>query len=480
MLVAGAAVIVLLTPRELAPPVDTGDLGVTAEPQRRMAVEQLALAAVRLEETLAATAGATRVLATAGVQAENDLTGGGALRGSAVRAQFRLDDAAGREALTAALERDLPGFDVRVAPIETPLHDVLGMFAGPVDIAFSGPDLAVLRRAVETFAGVVADRGDLGRVAAAPREPERRIQLDLDHRALGALGLSTAEVAEQVGYATRGETVAHLRIADHALPVAVRQPPERAAPGDLALDRIPIAPPRGPAGDEEGETRERPAPVPLGALVTEEAAAEIARRGHRRVLTVGVEPAGVPRAVLEDRLSRALARLDLPPEVSARVRTRRADAAEALASLRWVLLVSLVLVMLCLSAEFESVRLALVVLLAARGPAPGRPAAARQRGVAAPAGDAGRVPHLLQLVPGRRRPGGLRPGSGRAFDRSGRVVATATDAGREPDAGGDGGGGRGHQRYGLITGAVVSERVSPGGGRGRSQLPIRRGEESDT
>ena len=366
VLVAGAAAIALRTPRELAPPVDTGDLGVTAEPRHRMAVEQLAVAAVRLEETVAA-AGATGVLATAGVQAENDLTGGGTLSRSAVRAQFRVNDAAGRAALAAALERDLPGFDVRVAPMETPLHDVLGMFAGPVDIAFSGPDLAVLRRVAETFAGAVADRGDLGRVAAAPREPERQIRLDLDHRALGALGLSTAEVAEQVGYATRGETVAQLRIADHAVPVAMRQLPERAAPGDLALDRIPIAPPRGPAGDEEGETRERPAPVPLGALgvpVTEEAAAEIARRGHRRVLTVGVEPAGVPRAALEDRLSRLLARLDLPPDVSARVRTRRADAAEALASLRWVLLVSLVLVMLCLSAEFESVRLALVVLLA--------------------------------------------------------------------------------------------------------------------
>ena len=46
------------------------------------------------------------------------------------------------------------------------------------------------------------------------------------------------------------------------------------------------------------------------------------------------------------------------------MRTRHAEAADALASLRWVLLVSLVLVVLCLSAEFESVRLALVVLLA--------------------------------------------------------------------------------------------------------------------
>lgn len=365
MLVAVASVLALRTPRELAPPVDTGDLGVTAAPRRRMAVEQLALAAVRLEETLAAM-GATRVLATAGLQAENDLTGGGALRGNAVRAQFRMEDAADGEALAAALARDLPGFDIRVAPIETPLHDVLGMFAGAVDVAFSGPDLAALRRAVETFAEMVADHGGLGRIAVAPRDPERQLRLDLDHRALGALGLSTAEVAEQVGYVTRGETVAQLRIADPPLPVVVRHLLERAAPDALALDRIPIAPPRGSAG-AEGETPDRPAPVPLGALgapVTEAAAAEIARRGHRRVLTVGVDPAGVPRAVLEGRLSRALARLDLPSEVSAQVRTRRADAAEALASLRWVLLVSLVLVMLCLSAEFESVRLALVVLLA--------------------------------------------------------------------------------------------------------------------
>ena len=54
----------------------------------------------------------------------------------------------------------------------------------------------------------------------------------------------------------------------------------------------------------------------------------------------------------------------LPAEVRAEVRTRQADAAAALAALRGALLVSLLLVTLCLSAEFESVRLALVVLLA--------------------------------------------------------------------------------------------------------------------
>ena len=244
---------------------------------------------------------------------------------------------------------------------------MLGLFAGPVDVAFSGPDPTALRRAADIFAGLVAERSDLGRLAAAPRDPERQLRFDLDSQALGALGLSAAEVAEQVGYVTRGETVAHLRIADPPLPVVVRQPLAHAAPDAPALDRIPIAPPRGRTGGAEDETGVRPPPVPLGALgaaVEEAAPAEIARRGHRRVLTVGVAPAGVPRAALEGRLSRALARLDLPPGVSAAVRTRRADAGEALASLRWVLLVSLVLVMLCLSAEFESLRLALVVLLA--------------------------------------------------------------------------------------------------------------------
>ena len=124
-------------------------------------------------------------------------------------------------------------------------------------------------------------------------------------------------------------------------------------------------PPRRPVAGDDAETRERRPRVPLGALgtqVSEAAPTEIARRGHRRTLTLGVDPGGVPRAAMEQRLDEVLARLTLPPEVSARVRTRRADAAEALASLRWVLLVSLVLVTLCLSAEFESVRLALAVL----------------------------------------------------------------------------------------------------------------------
>ena len=365
--VAAAAVLAVRTPREVAPPVDTGDLRVTAEPRHRMTVEHLARAAVRLEETLRTAAGANRVLATAGVQVDNALTGNGSMRRNGVRAQFRVDDTTGQDGLGAALERSLPSFDVRVEPTETPLHDVLGMLAGPIDIAFSGPDLAELRRAAEAFAAEVAGRGDLGRIVAAPLEPEEQLRLDLDPRALGELGLSTADVAEQVGFVTRGETVAQLRIADPPLQVVLRHPLAQGAPAAWTLDRIPIMPPRRPAGGGDAETRERLPRVPLGALgtlVSETAPAEIARRGHRRTLTLGVDPGGAPRAALEQRLDEALSQLALPPEVRAQVRTRRADAAEALASLRWVLLISLVLVTLCLSAEFESVRLALAVLLA--------------------------------------------------------------------------------------------------------------------
>ena len=126
-----AAILALRTPREVAPPVDTGDLAVTAEPRHRMAVEHLALAAVRLEETLGTGAGATRVLATAGVRVDIDLTGGGSMRRNDVRAQFHVDDTTGLDGLGDALERSLPSFDVRVEPTETPLHDVLGMLAGP-------------------------------------------------------------------------------------------------------------------------------------------------------------------------------------------------------------------------------------------------------------------------------------------------------------------------------------------------------------
>ena len=297
--VAAAAVLALRTPREVAPPVDTGGFTVTAEPRHRMAVEQLAVAAVRLEEALRTAARATRVLSTAGVRVDNALAGGGSMRRGDVRAQFHVDDTAALNALGAALERSLPSFDVRVEPSETPLHDVLGLLAGPIDVAFSGSDLAELRRVAETFAAEVAGRRDLGRVVDAPLEPELQIRLDLDHRVLGELGLSTAEIAEQVGYVTRGETVAHLRIADPSLPVVVRQLLERGAPNALTLDRIPILPPRGSSAGGNGAAQGRAPPVPLralGAPSSEAAAAEIARRDHRRMLTLGVDPAGVPRA----------------------------------------------------------------------------------------------------------------------------------------------------------------------------------------
>ena len=366
-LVAAGAVLAVRAPREVAPPVDTGDLSVVAEPRHRMAVEQLALAAARLEDTLGSVAGATRVLATAGVQVDNALAGSGSLRRSDVRAQFHADDTAGLDALGAAIERTLPGFDVRVEASETPLHDVLGLLAGPVDVAFSGPDLAELRRAVHTFAAEVVSRNDLGRVVDAPLDPERQIRLDLDHRALAELGLSTAEVAEQISYATRGETVAQLRIADPPLPVVLRSPLERDAAVAPTLERILVVPPRGPAGGGDGAVPGRAPAVPLrdlGTAASETAAAVVVRRDHRRTLTLGVDPAGLPRVALEARLNEALDGLRLPTGSRAQVRTRQAEAADALASLRWVLLVSLVLVVLCLSAEFESVRLALVVLLA--------------------------------------------------------------------------------------------------------------------
>ena len=366
-LVVAAAVVAIRTPREVAPPVDTGDVSVAADPRHGMAIEHLELAAATLEATIETATDAERVLTTAGLQAVNDLTGDGWMRRAAVRAQFHVADSAGVGDLGRAVERRLPGFDVRVEPTRTPLHDVLGLLAGPIDVAFSGADLAELRRLADAFATLVADRGDLGRVVAAPPDPVSQVRLDLDQDALGAFGLSAAETAEQIGYVTRGDTVAQLRIGDPPLQVVLRNSLERGASTASSLDRIPIVPRRGPVEGREGGNAARRPQVPLGLLatpVTEAAAAEITRRDHRRVLTVSLAPDGLARAGLERRLGEALAQFSLPPDVRVQVRTRSADAAESLASFRWVLIIALVLVAICLSAEFESVRLAFVVLLA--------------------------------------------------------------------------------------------------------------------
>ncbi len=366
--VLGAATVILglRTPREVAPSVDTGEVSVTAAPRHDMPIERLVLAAVRTEQTLSSTRSIERLLTTAGLQAETDLTGDGAPGRSDVRAQFHLSRRTAAAALAPALAQELPGFEVRVEPTETPLHDVLGMLDGPVDVVFSGSDLAGLRSLADEFAALVGGRSDLGRLVAAPPEPEPRLRLDLDQNALGALGLSPVEIAAQVGYATRGETVAQLPVAEPPLRVVLRHTLEDGAGGAPALDRIPIVPPRDLAEvDGDGEAARAPR-VPLALLatpVTEATASAIARRDHRRALVVSVAPDGLGRAGLESRLGDVVERLSLPPDVRVEVRTRTAAAGESLASLRWVLVIVMVLVVICLSAEFESIRLALVVLL---------------------------------------------------------------------------------------------------------------------
>ena len=244
---------------------------------------------------------------------------------------------------------DIPGVNIRVgSPNSLGLRGV----GSGLEIALLGSDYARLYSAARAFSREIeAGLPGLGsaRIGYSPSQPQLRV--DIDRQRAEALGVPVAELAQTLEAMISGLAVVDLNIADQAVPLRVEAQSGR-VDGPQALANLRI---RSDTG----------ALVPLSSLVRlreEGVAGELDREAQRRAINIDLAiDAGYPLEAAVSDL-RALAAETLPAGVS----MITMGEAETLEKTRREVFITyalaLLVVLLVLTAQFESVMSALVVM----------------------------------------------------------------------------------------------------------------------
>jgi CzcA family heavy metal efflux pump len=255
--------------------------------------------------------------------------------------------------LRPRLHAALPQVDIEFVQL---LQDMLGDLEGaptPIEVKIFGDDTAVLERLsaqVEPLLGQV--QGVVDVVGAQHGNPE--VDWIVDRGAAGRLGLSVAQVSEQLSAAWLGEVVTDLRQLDRTIPVRVRYPDRERFDPDL-FGRIQI---RGADG----------------TLVTLDSLARPTRSGGESILTrENLRAMALVTARLEGRdlgstvqeIRQRLAQLQLPVGYSAEVGGQYDSQRQAFRELLTVLGVAIALVLVVLVIEFGMFTPAALILVTA-------------------------------------------------------------------------------------------------------------------
>ncbi len=111
-----------------------------------------------------------------------------------------------KASLQAAAEREYPGSDVFVKPMD------LGPPVGrPIQYRVSGPDPQKVRLLAQQLAGVMAGDSRLGRVVFDWNEPARTVKVDVLQDKARQLGVSSSDIATALNNVTGGSTLTQIR-----------------------------------------------------------------------------------------------------------------------------------------------------------------------------------------------------------------------------------------------------------------------------
>jgi HAE1 family hydrophobic/amphiphilic exporter-1 len=179
-------------------------------------------------------------------------------------------------------------------------------------------------------------------------KPELRILLDQDK--MSANGLNTATVSAMIRNRVVGLTASQFRESGNEYDIVVRFDEEfRNSVSDIENIAIPT---------QTGVIR-------LGEIakvVEFWSPPNVDRKRRERIVTVSATPYKVPLGAMATNIKAAIAGLDIPEGVMVDVGGAYEDMAESFADLGMLLLVSLILVYIVMAAQFESLKMPLIIM----------------------------------------------------------------------------------------------------------------------
>jgi multidrug efflux pump subunit AcrB len=227
----------------------------------------------------------------------------------------------------------------------------------PIEVAIGGPNLTVDRAFAEKVAGEMRTIGTLRDLQFGQPLEYPSANIEVNRERAGQLGVTVEQVGRALAAATSSSrylTPSYWRdpTSGIAYQVQVEIPQARIASLD-AVGSMPVA------ASEAGRTLvEDVAQLSLGSMV-----GEYDRYNQQRMVTITANTAGSDLGTAARLVADAVRRAGDPPRgVTVNVRGQVAPMNETLNGLRVGLLVAIVAIFLLMTANFQSVRLGLVVL----------------------------------------------------------------------------------------------------------------------
>ncbi|MBN1884257.1 MAG: efflux RND transporter permease subunit [Candidatus Krumholzibacteriota bacterium] len=272
-------------------------------------------------------------------------------------AVIRIVTAAGGEAasgMTAAIDAmigDIPEVDGRFVQDRSALQTTLGTESSPVVVEVRGPDLDVLADLARSIKEILAAIPGLANVATSFEEGRPEVRVAVDRRRAGHFDVDVGSIASQLRNRLDGTDAGEWESGGEETPIVLRQP-------DVGIDGLGDIVLEGAGG---GEVRL----VEVADIGLGQAPREIRRRDQERVGRVTADRSD-DRAF--DRLvagvrERIAADVDLPPGYRLEITGEELLRQESFRSLRFALVLSVVLVYMVLAAQFESLRHPFTILL---------------------------------------------------------------------------------------------------------------------
>jgi len=357
MLAITGRVLMPLIGRDLMPPMDTGIFRITFEAYPNTSLTDTETLLSRVEKTIWEQPGVVRTSSTLGSE-PGVLTFGSGRNPQQAFITVHLVDRFHRKETLWAIEaavldemRTVPGirfpaaFDYGATPLST--------IRSTVDIMISGPDPEVLARLQQEVARRLETVAGLTAVVPTWTRDRLEVRFRPDPERLAVYGIDAAAVAAQVSAQVKGVPATPFRVPQQdSFAVWVQSRSERrATPGDLAT--LPILTPGGS--------------VPLEALGhLEQAFVPTLHTRQNLNETVDVLGYRATTAVthINDRVSKALEGLELPPGYAIGDEGERKTMNEAFSSLMKALVLGLVLLYFSLIPAFRSFVHPLTIMVA--------------------------------------------------------------------------------------------------------------------
>ncbi len=246
-----------------------------------------------------------------------------------------------------------PAMDVEFVQL---LQDMLGDLEGnptPIEVKIFGDDPAVLTEIGERASAIVEKvRGVVDVVGMEAGAPETTWRID--PAAAGRLGLTAAQVADQIRIAGLGDVATELRLFDRTVPVRVRYP-DAVRLDPVLIGQLPI---RGAGG--------RVLPLSaLGRAETADGEGVLMRENLRQMALVTARLEGRDLGGAVQELRQKLAALSLPVGYSLELGGQSESQRQSFRELLLVFGVAVSLVLAVLVVEFRAFTPALLILVAA-------------------------------------------------------------------------------------------------------------------